>query len=202
MHVTSRINRLVAEDDQQSEVKGNLLVDIFSLEGDLEIKTNKPSMPAQSTPIQTQNFSFAKPIQVHKWEIKFSCSEQESVSCFLERIECLRVSRGAGDDEMFASAVELFTDRAFTWYLNNKDSFQNWHDLKIKLREDFLPHNYQENLLDEIKARKQGPYEKVTVYINIMRGLFNRLEVKPSNEDIIKIIRRNLLPKFVQHLAL
>lgn len=127
---------------------------------------------------------------------------KESVLGFLERVDCLKISRGITDAELFSSSVDLFSGQAFNWYLINRCKFQNWEQLVTKLKSDFLPYNYQDDLLEEIKARKQGQHEKVTLYINAMCGLFNRLDDKPSEKNMIRIIRKNLLPNYAQPLAL
>ncbi|CAH1107456.1 unnamed protein product [Psylliodes chrysocephalus] len=175
----------------------------------------KPSLSKDSEKLRIKNeaadaliqaelecrFKFAVPI--HKWGIFFTGSdERDSVVSFLEKVECMRAARGVSDVELFSSAADLFKHNAFTWYLNNRGKFVSWVELVDKLKADFLPYNYQDDLLEEIKNRRQYPKEKIAIFVNNMMGLFNRLEVKPDEKTIIKIIRRNLLPTFSQPLAL
>lgn len=204
-HVSNRVARLSCTDDSHEQSKKKYLQEILSLEGELDMKSH--AAPAgHSTPNQpilsASQFQFSKPVPVHKWNIHFSGSSGESVVGFLEKVECLRIARGVSDIEIFSSAADLFKDKAFTWYFNNKNKFNSWTDLVSKLKSDFLPYNYQEDLLEEIKARKQTVNEKVTLYINAMNGLFNRLENKPEEKAMVRIIQRNLLPSFIQPLAL
>lgn len=48
----------------------------------------------------------------------------------------------------------------------------------VKLREDFLPYFYEEDLEREINSRTQGSQEKMGL-ISAMEGLFNRQIQKP-----------------------
>lgn len=202
-HVTGRASRLQCSTEAQEKVKKNLLQEIYSLEGDLDLKVHISAPGAHSTPIQNQNFPFTKSVPIHKWGIFFTGSdERDSVVSFLEKVECMRAARGVSDVELFSSAADLFKHNAFTWYLNNRGKFVSWVELVDKLKADFLPYNYQDDLLEEIKNRRQYPKEKIAIFVNNMMGLFNRLEVKPDEKTIIKIIRRNLLPTFSQPLAL
>ncbi|KAK9744240.1 hypothetical protein QE152_g7902 [Popillia japonica] len=63
--------------------------------------------------------------------------------------------------------------------------FNNWDDLVSKLKQDFLPCHYDDDLLEEINRRTQGPQEKAMLYICAMEGLFDRLSVKPDELTIV-----------------
>lgn len=202
-HANNRVSRLSCNNDEEELKKKQFATQILLLEGELDGRL-PGTIQAQSTPVgQNQSFTFSKPVPIYKWGIHFSGNaENESLAGFLERVECLKISRGVTDNELFSSAADLFTDQAFYWYLNNRSQFQNWSELVSKLKSDFLPYNYQEDLLDEIKNRKQNINEKVTLYINSMCSLFNRLEIKQDESSKIRIIKRNLLSNYVQPLAL
>ncbi|CAG9840665.1 unnamed protein product [Diabrotica balteata] len=161
---------------------------------------------AQSTPhnasVPVNSFPFVKSAPIHKWGVHFSGQDNENVVSFLEKVECLRIARGNSEEECYSSAADLFKDSAFTWYLNNRGSFASWQELVAKLRSDFLPYNYEDNLLDEIKSRKQAPQEKVTIFINEIVSMCKRLEAPLSEPHIVRIIKRNLLPSYHSSLAL
>lgn len=123
----------------------------------------------------------------------------------MKKVNCLIISRGVSEEELFSSTADLFKKKAFTWYLNNRSKFVGGPDLVTKLKSDFLPYNYQDyqdDLLEQIKSRKQGFQESVILTINEMEGNLNRLDEKPNEKVIVRIIRPNLLPIYVQQLAL
>jgi hypothetical protein len=80
--------------------------------------------------------------------------------------------------------------------------FHSWQDIVDSLKLHFLPSDYDEVLLDQIKGRFQGKSEPVNLFVSSMQNLFSRLTVQPALLDQLKIIRRNLLPKYVHALVL
>ncbi|KAK9679313.1 hypothetical protein QE152_g40126 [Popillia japonica] len=120
----------------------------------------------------------------------------------VDQRESLRVSRGVSKQDLFTSAGDLFKAQAWTWYNINRSRFTDWDDLVQKLRQDFLPYNYDDDLLEEINHRTQGHDEKSALFICAMEGLYNRLSKKPDEQTIVNRIRRNLLPQYVAQLAL
>lgn len=137
-------------------------------------------------------------IDVNRWNVKYD--GLSSVNNFLDRIEELRISRGVTKDYLLRSAAELFTRDALLWYRTNQ--FRSWDDLVLQLRETFQPYDYENGIWDELRRRTQGAQERVVIFVAAMEQLFNRLSVKPSEEDRLKLIRRNLLPYLQKQLAL
>lgn len=190
---------------KKQKKKNDVYLQILSIEAELDQKVS----PSTSTPINGApvvpnfNTSIVPSVPVHKWGIKKFTGEG-SLMAFLEKIETLRISRNCTTEELFSSAGDLFELQAWTWWHNNhiKNRFSNWDDLVEKLKGTFLRHNYDKNLLDEIKCRKQDPKESVSVFISSIEGLFYRLNTVPREKDIVDIIRENVLPDYVRALAL
>ncbi|XP_060536007.1 uncharacterized protein LOC132707976 [Cylas formicarius] len=132
-------------------------------------------------------------VPIHKWNVFFNGSG--SVTSFIEDIEHLAESRGVTEDQLFHSAYEILRGDARDWYTPRRRSFLDWLDLRQKLRDAFLPLNYDEDLLDDIKRRTQGQDERLLLYVTRMQNLFMKLSSsKPSESEQVNIIRRNLLP--------
>lgn len=213
-HLANRIHRLNLVDDEHHQIKSELNLQLISLEADLADKLNiAHSTPRKPGGLETllgdlhlSNIlatSHIKPVLPCKWNLSFSgIHPNESVISFLEKVECFRISRAVSKEELLTCAGDLFKAKAWTWFTVNKDKFQTWDDLVSKLKQDFLPYNYEEDLLDEINRRTQGRDEKVSQYICDMEALFNRLPTKPDESHMIHKIRRNLLPQYISHLAL
>ncbi|XP_072396613.1 uncharacterized protein [Diabrotica undecimpunctata] len=203
-HISGRVHLLSCIDEDQHSFKRSVSVRILTLEGELDSRVNPIASSTPNAPINiVPSFSYSKPVQVHKWGITFSGQTQHiDVISFLERVECLRISRGVSEDDLFAASAELFTDSAFTWFMNNRGRLSCWSDLVQKLKSDFLPYSFQDDLLDEIKSRKQKPGESVTMFINNILGMCSKLDTPLSDSAKIKIILKGLLPFYHAQLAL
>lgn len=137
---------------------------------------------------------------IYKWNVSFDGSG--SVTSFLEDIEELAEARGVSRAGLFQGASEFFKGDALLWYRARKGCFFSWEDLKSRLRNAFLPPDYEYNLMDEIRKRTQGQDEKLVLYVTRMQGLFSKLISKPSEREQVNLMRRNLLPYLHTALAL
>lgn len=125
-----------------------------------------------------------------------------SVSAFLERIEELCESRLRSKEDLLVEAMDLFDGPALVWYRSVRRQLGSWADLTQKLREEFLSPDYDDELLDEIKKRTQGPEETIGIYIAFMRNYMARLQTPLAESMQLSIIRKNLDPFFVDRLSL
>lgn len=64
-----------------------------------------------------------------------------------------------------------------------------WEDLLTKLREFFLPLNYELSLREEIRLQTQGKGERVIVYFAAMTNVFQRLSRLPDKAERLETIR-------------
>lgn len=209
-HLSNRVSKLLPSDEQQMADKQTLMTKIIALEGELEFKLDQfksninTSTPTRTSPTvnilspQTRNA-----IPPYKWNVSFTGSTgKESVISFLEKIEELRVSRNVSKEDLFLSAIDIFKGPAWTWFSTNRHNFNNWDEVVQKLKSDFLPYFYEQDLLTEIQNRTMGNNERVTLYISSMECLFRRLAILPDEKTRVDQIRRNLLPFYINQLAL
>ncbi|XP_030757810.1 uncharacterized protein LOC115883593 [Sitophilus oryzae] len=143
----------------------------------------------------------AKPCPVSDWPIKFNGNPQDLFS-FLETVTELSESRKVSEQDLFSSAVELFTGNAFIWYRSIKQHVTDWKSLVERLKKDFLPPDNDDNIWSQIKSYKQRKNESILIFIATLENLFSRLSKCPSEVNKIKIIRQNLLPEYITQLAL
>lgn len=160
-----------------------------------------PSCTSTESRIEVPLKSSGKSIAVFKWNLTFDGSK-DNVMSFIERAEELRIARNCTKDELFASAIDLFTGPALIWFRSIRNSITDWNTLIQILRRDFLPTDYDEVLWEQIKDRNQGRHERVTIFIAVLENLFSRLTVPCSEEVKIKFIKRNLLACYSSALAL
>ncbi|XP_031333880.1 uncharacterized protein LOC116163889 [Photinus pyralis] len=219
-HVSGRISRILIPDDDDDQLekiqkfKNESYATCLALEADLSDKAtvgnatntfpeivnlNNTIMAQPTVPpvIHTSN----KVIPVYKWNLKFN-GDPRQLHPFLEKVLALHQSRGVSEKDLVASAGDLFVDKAFVWYRTIKSKVTEWDDLVKLLKQKFLPPDFEEEIWNDIKARKQGKAESTTIFIAVMETLFSRLDRSPAEATKIKYIRQNLLPQYVTHLAL
>lgn len=141
-------------------------------------------------------------LRVSKWGLKFAGKGGESLNEFLTRVDEIRIARGVSKAELLRSALDLFEDKALIWYRANKSSCVSWDALVSELKAAFLPANYDDRLVEEIRLRTQGKDESIDVYIAVMHGLFSRLATPYSEEQRLKILLRNVSPFYQTQLSL
>lgn len=202
-HVTGRIRRAKPAGDTETAEQQALLSEILCLESDLADRVSPVPVDFHSTPVTPPSFTYSKRIPVHKWGIK-KFGGREPLMPFLELVESLKHSRGCYERDLFESAGDLFEFEAWTWWYTNHSNgrFSDWNDLVTKLKDTFLNSDYDQIVLDEIRARKQKFSEPVSIFISIMESKFHRLTKLPPEEEIVAAIRRNLLPDYVKALVL
>lgn len=156
-------------------------------------------------PITTSQASanIVKVIPVCKWNLTYSGDNRSiSLNAFLEKIEETRIARGMTKDILFRSAIDIFSDKALVWYRANRKNFKCWDDLVEGLRDEFLPVDYEEQLMSEIKKRTQGQNESIGIYLSVMSNLFARFTTKISESKQLKVIMKNILPFYQSQLGL
>lgn len=201
-HLIGRLLRFPpTQDVDQKQFKDEKIVAIRAMMADVReiMERNKPNTMSLENTVPGS----AKHIPVFKWGITFDgATKSGSVNSFLQRVEELQVARGTSEETLFSSAVDLFTGSALVWYRAVKSTLTNWRELKAALRRDFLPSNFDEELMTEIRGRTQGANERVTIYVATMMNLFKRLTQPPSEDVKLEIIRKNLLPFLQVQLVL
>lgn len=120
----------------------------------------------------------------------------------MERVTELAQARCVTKNELFSSAIDLFSGKALIWYRSIKNSITDWDSLVSLLKLNFLPSDYDDKLWDEIKQRAQGRDEPVAIFIAIMETLFSRLARPPAEVTLVKYIKQNLLSQYISQLAL
>lgn len=218
-----RAGRIPTTGDQEAEAKRGLIVDLKVLYGEyLVVVEGSKAAKEKPTPESvdkvesrekiepvvnhsmlggTESVPVGKTVSIQKWGISFSGGSPESLGAFLERVEELCISRGVSSDDLFRSSVELFAGRALVWYRANRHKWADWGGLVQGLRSEFLPPDYDELLLEEIKRRTQAREESIGAYVAAMEGLFRRLSTPVVEKDRLRILLRNLAPFYLTQLG-
>ena len=91
---------------------------------------------------------------------------------------------------------------AFAWYKQIKTLVTDWDSLIKRLKKDFLPSYADDDIWEEIKARKQKSSESITIFVANLEILFNHLTSVLSVISRVNYIKNNLLPEYISQLAL
>lgn len=200
--LTNRVNRfkitLEPKEDHDKQTEFQEYSSASCLEIQAILESHLKNIKSTSTKSELNNQT--KFVPVYKWGVTFDGST--SVRAFLERVIELSRARNVSEEVLFESSIDLFSGQALIWYRSIKHRVSTWSELSIELENAFLSPNYDEELLDEIKMRTQGRLEPVSIFSAAMLNLFNRLTTKLTDREQLRIIRRNLLPKYVERLAL
>lgn len=211
-HVAGRIHRLVVPDgdDDAREFKNESYASCFQYETELVEKASRDSDvklesvvnegPVINLPAPLVTY-VTKSSPVSDWPVRFS-GDSSKVFSFLETVTELARSRKVSNEDLFSSAVELFTGDAFVWYRSVRNEVNDWNTLVARIKTDFLSPYCDDDIWDQIKARKQRKNETALIFIAQLENLFTRLSRPPAEETKVKNIRRNLLPEYIGQLAL
>lgn len=186
--------------------KGEAISTMTSAPPQLQILSGSTSSPKQNKSNLSVSIApnpAVKPILPAKWDCKFSGDKKGmSLNAFLERIDELRLARHVAKETLLESGVDLFSGRAYQFYLAYRGQVSSWDEFVVLLKEEYLSANYNENLFEELKKRTQGTDESIGVYIAVMLGYFNRLSCEVSEETKLKILTRNLAPFYQSRLSM
>lgn len=216
IHLTERVKRIEVVDNERKEeiqtFKNESLATCLELEVLLEEKIVKDAALVDLTSFS--NSSAVQPIvqnivqpnfrsvPVYKWNLQFSGDKHSDLIAFLERIEELRISRHVEKQELFESAVDLFSGNALLWFRSIRSSVQDWDSLVALLKYEFLPADYVDHVWEKLRNRVQLPSEPIHIYIAAMENLFSQLGHYVAECTKVKYIKKNLLPHYIQQLAL
>ncbi|KAK3915036.1 Activity-regulated cytoskeleton associated protein 2 [Frankliniella fusca] len=171
--------------------------------------SSSSSVESEPSRASTPRLSRKVPTDLHRWGIQpFSGDQSVSVVSFIADLEEKAKWRRVHPDCLVAAASEFFTGDAKNWFRNISPSVASWKEFTRALRDEFLPVNYYDNLMEEIRARKQGPDESVGAYVSNMCSLFSRLETgldpeyQQKEDWRLSLTVKNLAPFYSERLAL
>lgn len=219
VHYNNRINYGSTASDEETAAKQPLKIDFALLMSRYQYIANKSftadtkhdSVDYADERYSVKNLPYppeikevsAKSTPVVKWNLKFSGeSRSMPLSAFLERVTELMVARNVTKVQLFKEAVDLFDGKALVWFRANRSKVDNWDELSALLRREFLPIDYDERLLEEIKRRTQGADENMSIYVSVMENMFSRLSEQLDEHAKLKIVLRNLVPFYQTQLGM
>jgi hypothetical protein len=145
-----------------------------------------------------------KTIPVKDWGIQFSgdLKSKFSLAQFLSEIKLKWPESNLSRDDFWRSAHNLFKDAAKTWFMANKQKWQNWNQFEPDFIANFKPPNYDDRLWEQLRLRTQGRDERLNLYVAEMIRLFSLLENSPSPTEKLNFIKSRLNPFTLKNLPL
>ncbi|KAJ3646252.1 hypothetical protein Zmor_023901 [Zophobas morio] len=142
-------------------------------------------------------------IPISKWGFTFSGKETEPVAVlkFLKRVEEGRSVNGIDEERMRRGFAQLLEPPALTWYRECvRDSVSSWRELKERLKQEFLPDDYEEGVLENLRECKQGSSERVSFFVARFEEISGWLSEPLTEERKLKMLRKNILPSYREKL--
>lgn len=141
---------------------------------------------------------------IYKWNIKFSGgADGLSATEFVHKVKALSKSRGVQPASVLNGMPELLSGSASKWFRTTsvEKPFTDLNDFCSRFLDDFEPCFRVDTRLELLKKRLQRPDERVVPYFADMSSEFQDISNPPPETERIRIIRKNLLPHFITHLA-
>lgn len=136
------------------------------------------------------------------WKLKFNGGLNGlSVDNFIYRVEALTGQTLQGNfDLLCGNASSLFDGKANDWFWRYHRSVPGirWNALCRALREQYQDSRTDIDIRELIRERKQKPNESFDAFYESIIALTDRLHTPLSNDTLVEILRRNLLPE-IQH---
>ncbi|KAG0415239.1 hypothetical protein HPB47_007592 [Ixodes persulcatus] len=85
-------------------------------------------------------------------------------------------------------------------WLGSQAPFTSLADFQTRLREEFLPAGYANQILRELEARTQHPDESLVRYVRVMQELFKRADPRSPESDRVARVRRQCHPRYHVYL--
>lgn len=170
-----------------------------------QLYCSRPSPEAQPNLLRPvyQNVSHnVTDLKLYKWKLKYSGDNpKESLSEFLTNILDRCQSRAITPDRLLGNCADLFEGSAKAWYHAFGTRIRVWDEFVRQLRTTFLDSDYDYRLKEEIRQRRQGKDENISIFIAKMINLFSLLSVPMSPVEQLDVVEHNILPNYQRSLA-
>ena len=112
---------------------------------------------------------------LEKKKITFSGKPNSDPDRFLLLLNEFKSSIGISDGELFCSITSALSGQALEWFRLNK-SIRTFYEFSMALKRDFRVDNYQDKLLQQAYARRQGKNEPIMSFITSLRSIFVNMD--------------------------
>lgn len=139
---------------------------------------------------------------IYNWKVKFTGGlDGLSVENFIYRVEALTLQTLGGNFSLLCRYVSsLFDGKANDWFWRYHKAVRNirWQDLCNALRLQYNDTRTDVDYREMIRDRKQRTNETFDSFYDSICQIIDRLSEPISEQSLVEILRRNLLPE-IQH---
>lgn len=133
--------------------------------------------------------------RIDKWDVVFNGdTDSMNIEDFIFRIEYLQKHHGCPWMEIMGNFHLFLKREARDWYWNviREKDIKKWSDLKEALFTQYRSNRSEYEYLRDFEERHQKQGENIDDYFAAMRKLRARLKSPLSEQEAVRIIRRNL----------
>ncbi|XP_055599014.1 uncharacterized protein LOC129748419 [Uranotaenia lowii] len=157
------------------------------------------SYPFQ-TPVQSRHT-----LPVSKWNIaKYSGDDQGlKLNEFLEVVHALSMAERVSEQELFESAVHLFTGSALKWYMTQRSMGRliSWQHLVFELRRTYLHPDLDALIKMKVYQRRQRQQESFYEFYSEVEKLIRTMSAPIPEFEKIQILQQNMRMDYKKQMA-
>lgn len=141
-------------------------------------------------------FQHRHTLPVSKWNIaKYSGDDQGlKLNEFLELVQALSQAERVSNEDLFESAIHLFSGSALKWYMTQRTTGRliNWEHLVFELRRTYMHPDLDAHIKIKIYQRRQQRQESFHEYYFEMEKLFRSMCVQIPDYEKVQILQQNM----------
>lgn len=135
-------------------------------------------------------------LPVSKWSITKYNGEDQGLTLneFLEIVKEMALAEHVSENELFESAIHLFTGSALKWYMTMRSSSRltSWQHLVWELRQTFMHPDLDSLIKTKIYQRRQMRNESFHEFYHEMERLFRTMGEQISDLEKVQILKQNM----------
>lgn len=131
-------------------------------------------------------------LPVHKWSMSFNGKADGEVIAFVKDVENMAISQGTSMEDLRRSISILLKGRAQDWYRVYGYQCGVWTDFVARLKEEFLPADFDHRVDEEIRRTKQFESETFQEFCVRMEMVFMKLSYEMMESMKVEHIKHNM----------
>ncbi|XP_055588879.1 uncharacterized protein LOC129741197 [Uranotaenia lowii] len=144
-------------------------------------------------------------LPVSKWNIaKYSGDDQGlKLNEFLEVVYALSMAERVSDQELFESAVHLFSGSALKWYMTQRSMGRlvSWQHLVFELRRTYMHPDLDALIKMKVYQRRQRQQESFHEFYSEIEKLIRTMSVPIPEFEKIQILQQNMRMDYKKFMA-
>ncbi|KAL9698970.1 hypothetical protein quinque_002411 [Culex quinquefasciatus] len=164
-----------------------------------------PTVPNPPVPIPLKEYNNRRSLPVSRWDIpKYSGDDQGlRLNEFLETVYGHARAEHVSSQELFDSAIHLFTGSALKWYMTECSfgRLMNWDHLVFELRRTYMHPDLDALMRIKIYGRKQQKNESFHDYHNEVESMFRSMQYQLRSSRRFKFWKQNMRTDYKKQLT-